>query len=269
MCGIASNVVVETLGLRALFDVSTIILLTSTLLIALTWEENYGETGGTATLVSVFYDGLSTFFLDTRVFKVCVIQTLFEGAMYTFVLLWTPALESRAPAEDVPLGVIFACFMLSMMTGSLFFLTIIGDNAFHPRTCAMCARVFICGAFIFIGLGFSSDYHVSLLLLVAFEFCVGFYWPTMSSLRGRFVPERVRATIMNLCRLPLNTVVVFLYLNPFQMTVETTFYTCAVLLFTAAGLLVTLPPAVESEVKENQDQPRRAKCDGVFYSPKS
>ena len=37
-------------------------------------------------------------------------QSLFEGSMYTFVFLWTPALSPAG--EHLPHGMIFACFMV-------------------------------------------------------------------------------------------------------------------------------------------------------------
>ena len=43
-------------------------------------------------------------------------QSLFEGSMYTFVFLWTPALSPDG--EHLPHGMIFACFMVASMAGS-------------------------------------------------------------------------------------------------------------------------------------------------------
>ena len=43
-------------------------------------------------------------------------QSLFEGSMYTFVFLWTPALSPHG--EHIPHGMIFACFMVASMAGS-------------------------------------------------------------------------------------------------------------------------------------------------------
>ena len=40
-------------------------------------------------------------------------QSLFEGSMYTFVFLWTPALSPNG--EHLPHGMIFACFMVSRL----------------------------------------------------------------------------------------------------------------------------------------------------------
>lgn len=55
-------------------------------------------------------------FADKKIALLGAMQALFEGAMYTFVFLWTPAL---APAgEKIPHGMIFACFMVACMSGS-------------------------------------------------------------------------------------------------------------------------------------------------------
>ena len=59
-------------------------------------------------------------FLDGKVFYLGLIQSLFEGAMYTFVLEWTPALTPPESDLDhnntnsaIPHGYIFASFMVS------------------------------------------------------------------------------------------------------------------------------------------------------------
>jgi MFS transporter, MFS domain-containing protein family, molybdate-anion transporter len=44
------------------------------------------------------------------------IQSLFEGAMYSFVFLWTPALSPNG--ESIPHGFIFACLLISCMPGA-------------------------------------------------------------------------------------------------------------------------------------------------------
>lgn len=54
--------------------------------------------------------------LDEKIALLGAIQSLFEGSMYTFVFLWTPALSPNE--EDIPHGFIFATFMLASMLGS-------------------------------------------------------------------------------------------------------------------------------------------------------
>ena len=53
---------------------------------------------------------------DEKIALLGAIQSLFEGSMYTFVFLWTPALSPND--EDIPHGFIFATFMLASMLGS-------------------------------------------------------------------------------------------------------------------------------------------------------
>lgn len=53
---------------------------------------------------------------DEKIALLGAIQSLFEGSMYTFVFLWTPALSPNN--EEIPHGFIFATFMLASMLGS-------------------------------------------------------------------------------------------------------------------------------------------------------
>lgn len=55
---------------------------------------------------------------DEKIALLGAIQSLFEGSMYTFVFLWTPALSPNE--EEIPHGFIFATFMLASMLGSSF-----------------------------------------------------------------------------------------------------------------------------------------------------
>ena len=53
-----------------------------------------------------------------------LIQSLFEGSMYTFVLLWAPVMKIAASNIGwgvPPFGLIFACYMVGCMMGSTFF----------------------------------------------------------------------------------------------------------------------------------------------------
>jgi hypothetical protein len=53
---------------------------------------------------------------DERIALLGAMQSLFEGSMYTFVFLWTPALSPAG--ERLPHGMIFACFMVASMAGA-------------------------------------------------------------------------------------------------------------------------------------------------------
>ena len=51
---------------------------------------------------------------DPKIIYLGVIQSFFEGAMYIFVFMWTPALEATSPWTEqlISHGWIFACFMV-------------------------------------------------------------------------------------------------------------------------------------------------------------
>jgi len=48
-----------------------------------------------------------------------------------------------------------------------------------------------------------------LLGFLVFETTVGLYFPTLGTLRSKYIPEDSRAAIMSFYRVPLNFVVVF------------------------------------------------------------
>ena len=52
-----------------------------------------------------------------------------------------------------------------------------------------------------------SAVQVRFVAFLAFEACVGLYFPMMGTLKGDIVPEDMRSTIYNLYRLPLNVIV--------------------------------------------------------------
>ncbi len=62
-------------------------------------------------------------------FLLGLIQSLFEGSMYVFVLEWTPALAVKSEDSTktdssnppIPHGIIFAAYMVAVMIGSNFF----------------------------------------------------------------------------------------------------------------------------------------------------
>merc|ERR1740123_2436286 len=58
---------------------------------------------------------------------------------------------------------------------------------------------------------------LSLTAFLVFEFCVGVLFPTIGVLKSDVVPERVRGTMYNFYRLPLNGIVVGLLLSSISM----------------------------------------------------
>merc|ERR1719453_2477170 len=84
---------------------------------------------------------------------------------------------------------------------------------------------------------------------VAFEFCVGVYFPTICTLKSEVVPESHRATIYNLFRAPMNLIVLGVLLVNLDLSV--TFQVVSTMLLvsggTAAVLLTMTDPVAKGE----------------------
>ncbi len=68
-----------------------------------------------------------------------------------------------------------------------------------------------------VAMGVATGCGSSLLALVGallvFEACVGIYFPTIGTLRSKYVPESHRSVIVNIFGIPLNLMVVSVFLS--------------------------------------------------------
>jgi hypothetical protein len=108
------------------FDVSLLVLITMTILIIMNWSENYGDSQ--AQIKQSFINAYNSIKTDRKVLLLGLIQSLFEGSMYVFVLEWTPALtinddsdKTDSSKPPIPHGFIFAAYMVAVMIGSNLF----------------------------------------------------------------------------------------------------------------------------------------------------
>ena len=95
------------------FDVSILLLVLGAGVIVSTWTENYGD--ASSNVSSNLRDGVVAVLSQRRILVVGFIQSLFEASMYTFVFMWTPALEEEG--VSLPFGSIFATFMICAAVG--------------------------------------------------------------------------------------------------------------------------------------------------------
>lgn len=157
-------------------------------------------------------------------------QSLFEAAMYIFVLQWPPAITAAITkafpnsVAGTPYGTIFSCFMACCLLGSTTFGQLVNKMSIQGEkftvgmlllaTLSMGAAT---AATIPSALGslVSSPAMVLSALSVAFflfEACVGMYFPSIGTLRSKYVPDSHRSVIMNLFGIPLNALVVTVFL---------------------------------------------------------
>jgi len=207
-------------GVLGPFDLAIFCLIAGALLIMFLWEENYGREApghdsrrsGESSMMRDVSEALALCISDRRLWLVGLIVATFEGSMYAFVFNWTPALQSSEVPP--PYGLIFALFMMACMSGAA--ISTMTDGLIKPET--RLALAFGVGA---VSLGIASSCSGNLKLSFAsflvFEFCVGVYFPSVGIVKSEVVPEKVRGTVYNIYRVPLNAVVVGLLLTDMSM----------------------------------------------------
>ena len=251
-------------GFCAPFDLAIAILLVGGSIIFHYWGENYGarsdSSGGEAESFSAIKNGIAAVKNDEKILLCGLISSLFEGSMYAFVFMWTPALQGAGASgghrllsgddgddEGLPFGLIFATFMVCCMAGSsvfgIFVKTMqvqdIGTKAFLIAAAALFVPVI------------TADTTFIFLAFLVFEFTVGLYFPTMGTLKSSIVPEKMRSTIYNIYRIPLNVIVLTVLLT--SMSISTTFLCCSVMLAVAAYCQNRLSLLLASEKPVGED----------------
>jgi MFS transporter, MFS domain-containing protein family, molybdate-anion transporter len=221
------------------FELSTAFLLVAGLSAALMWRENKASSASPSTKQdgdsnsnskkSSIREAIQVVARDPQIMLVGAVQSLFEAAMYIFVLQWPPAVakaigKSYGSAAMTPYGTIFSCFMACCLLGSTLFgqlakMAVKTENftavMLSVATIAMSAATWIVAKSG--GTLATTATTSSLAALVAaffvFEACVGMYFPSIGTLRSKYVPDSHRSIIMNLFGIPLNVLVVSVFLS--------------------------------------------------------
>ena len=157
--------------------------------------------------------------IDKNIWVLGLSQSLFLGAMYTFVFLWTPTLDISN--KNVPYGLVFATFMVMISIGSGIF-KVISSRAEKLPFLIFSLSIFSTLVTI---TSIENEYVVFMSFLV-FELACGIMFPTYGSLRSAYIPEEHRTTIMNIYRIPLNLFVVGVLLTKQYMTLKNSFSIC-------------------------------------------
>merc|ERR1719331_1833879 len=223
-------------GYIAPFDLANVVLVMAGLYVANKWSENYGEsdghTGGS------FGKALLAIIEDKKILVCGLICSSFESSMFIFVFNWTPCLmEPKQPVP--PFGHIFTGFMIFCLLGTRVY-------AYLARTLAV-EHIGLLVMLVSMGCHLTvylfSNVQIRFVAFLAFEACVGLYFPMMGTLKGDIVPEDMRSTIYNIYRLPLNIIVLMPLLMNFS--ISTTFAVTTSIL----GLAITSAFALKSMLK--------------------
>lgn len=247
--GLVANTLVDTLayGPVAPFDAASVFLAIGLGIIVTTWSENYGDSSAqhSESVLQQFSKAAHEIYGNRKVALLGAMQALFEGSMYTFVFLWTPALSPNG--EHIPHGMIFACFMVACMAGS----ALAGKMMSGKKSIEKYMQwVFAASAVALavplvlhvtmepgvgnISSGMSFSGQVQMIAFLVFEFMVGIFWPSMMKMRSTYVKEDYRATIINFFRIPLNLFVCTVLYNVSAFPLWGMFAMCSTFLFLCA-----------------------------------
>ena len=201
------------------FDVSAVCLVIGSAFIHFSWSENFGVQS--KSVVSQMSDAAHSVMQSPVIFLVGLQQALFEGAMYTFVFMWTPAL-AKDETTKIPHGLIFACFMIACSLGGTLFGLVASMPAYRLlffvyAGAAMC----MCVPMV------TEEPGPIMGAFIGFELLVGLFWPAIGTLRSEQVPEHCRATVINLFRMPLNLIVCGVLYFQGSMDIGSVFKFCA------------------------------------------
>lgn len=230
LAGVAAN----ARGPTGPFDLSIVVLAAGALVSAFSWRENTARDGSQSVKESKASDiskdtskngatiaeAFDMIRNDPKLFYVGAVQTLFEAAMNVFILQWPPALNKAVAAAfggdaKTPFGTIFSCFMSCSLLGSILFGQLNKKNVVSEDATAIMlsvATVAMAGAAISTRMS-SVPFSGIVAAFFVYEACVGMYFPAMGTLRSRLVPDSHKSLILSVFGIPLNLIVVAIFLS--------------------------------------------------------
>jgi len=249
LSGLIASYVASNYGFVSPFMVAIGFLVVSSIIIFISWSENYGDSK--IEIITTFSNALKALSNDKKILVLGLMQSLFEASMYTFVFMWSPAIiDSLQNNTNIPYGIIFACFMVSIMIGSSIFSFLMGKSIrpetlisfiFFISTCCFCVSIF-----------FSKEFYYLISSFMVFEICCGLFFPCMGTLRGKYIDEKTRSSVMSFFRMPLNAIVVAVLLKVSSLTNETVFAICSTLLSISFVLSYTFNFMVDAGSKKEE-----------------
>merc|ERR1712160_211806 len=101
---------------------------------------------------------------------------------------------------------------------------------------------------------FFESVQVRFVAFLAFEACVGLYFPMIGTLKGEIVPEDMRSIIYNLYRLPLNVIVLMPLLLNFSISTTFAVTTSILTVAVASAFSLKSMPKASSGKSDDGDE---------------
>lgn len=261
LAGQLAGVAAKSRGPTGPFELSIGFLAAGAILTSLLWKENKASPVSSSDSMEEnsepnIRDAINVVRKDQKIMLVGAAQSLFEAAMYIFVLQWPPAISGAVAnafaGSSTPYGTVFSCFMASCLLGSTIFGQLDKRNIGIEKSTGTMLTV----ATVAMGVAAwisRSGTHVAMPLasitaaFFAFEGCVGMYFPSIGTLRSKYVPDSHRSVIMNLFGIPLNALVVTVFLSIKKLGVSGALSVSTVALALAAVSMMRLNSLITKE----------------------
>jgi len=214
IAGLVANSAADAYGFVAPFIVAIFPLTIVAIIVLLTWTENYGNQQ--LNLLSSLSKGFELVRSDSRIAALGFGQSCFEGAMYTFVFMWTPALKSdietlaeqniivsssstttighdAIETTSSYLGLIFSVFMICVMIGSSCFKYFSSKREnLYKIPLYMHFIAFLSMLVVTVFLQHKTIVYIAFLI---FEASVGVFYPSYGVIKSEKIPEDIRLVI--------------------------------------------------------------------------
>jgi len=203
--GILAQVCADAFGEIGPFQ-AAIALTALALVFVIPWPENYGggdPQGGDTDTKKAAWELLRS---DRKAFLLGSVNALFEGSMYSFVFMWVPTMLGALKGSPLPNGLVFASLMTCISLGGLLFSPSMLLGLVPAEQLGV--GCFLVGAAALAVPVFTNEVVPVLGAFLVFETCVGIFQPCGGVLRSKVIPDKLQGSVMNMFRIPLNTLVV-------------------------------------------------------------
>merc|ERR1712232_1444779 len=204
IAGILAQVCADKFGEIGPFQ-AAIALTALALCFVVFWPENYGgdqnDDGGDKQKKAAW----KLIRNDRKALLLGTVNALFEGSMYSFVFMWVPTMLSALNGGSLPTGLVFASMMTCISLGGLLFSpSMLLSIAPAEHVGVGC---FLVGALALLIPVFFDSVGAILGAFLVFETCVGIFQPCCGVLRSKVIPDELQGSVMNMFRIPLNSLV--------------------------------------------------------------
>jgi len=252
IAGFLAQVSADLFGDIGPFQLAIALTCVALVLIVLWWTENYGEEekekeegegeagavqkeapsgqdGGVSALLRSMMASMIVIWKSPAILYLGLSQAFFEGAVYSFVFMWVPSMQTvfkadaaaasgaaggaagveggAAAFDEMPIGLVFSCFMLAMTLGGMLFGAVL--PVFPGGAHGLCILTYLASALAMFTpvVKFSFAWVFGSFLVL--EAMVGMFNSCGATLRSQIYPGEKQSSIMSVFRVPLNLLVVF------------------------------------------------------------